>query len=272
MKRRGNPVSFGSPQFATVEAGPFLVTDAWFPPGVCLPRHYHDRAIVAVTVAGRGNSILGPHEIALEPGTLHTEPAGDAHSNRFGAHGARVVVVQPDSRANELLRSCQPLLSTIHRLALPEPPALARRLRAEISSPDALSPFAIESACLELLSSGTRAISARTLGDQGSARWMPRVIEYLHAHFLECPTVNHLSAVAGVHPAHFARAFRSTFKRSPATYVRQLRLEWAADALAQTDQPLVDIAAASGFADQSHFTRAFRRHVGRTPAAYRRGR
>jgi hypothetical protein len=169
MKRRGNPVSFGSPQFAMAEAGAFLVTDAWFPPGACLPRHYHDRAIVAVTVAGRGNSILGAHAIALEPGTLHTEPAGDTHSNRFGGQGARVVVVQPDARADELLRSCQLLLSEIHRLVLPEAPALARRLRAEIASPDALSPFAIESACLELLASGTRAIRASTAGDQDRA-------------------------------------------------------------------------------------------------------
>jgi AraC family transcriptional regulator len=270
MVRRGNPVSFGSPQFATVGAGPFLVTDAWFPPHASLPCHYHDRAIVAVTVAGQGNSILGTHEIALDAGTLHTEPAGDRHSNQFGAHGARVVVVQPDPGAVELFRSCQPLVIGIHRLVLPEPPALARRLRAEISRPDTLSPFAIESACLELLASGTRAINARSAGEQGSARWIPRIIDFLEAHFLECPTVDQLSAVAGVHPAHFARVFRSTFKQSPATYVRRLRLEWAARALAQTDQPLVDIATASGFADQSHFTRAFRRHVGRTPAAYRR--
>jgi AraC family transcriptional regulator len=79
-----------------------------------------------------------------------------------------------------------------------------------------------------------------------------------------------LSGIAGVHPSHFTRVFRRALKQSPATYVRRLRLDWAADALVRTDQPLVEIAASSGFADQSHFTRAFRRHVGATPSAYRR--
>jgi AraC family transcriptional regulator len=270
MDRSGDPVSFGSPRFTTVEAGPFLVTSAWFPPAAYLPRHYHDRTVVGVTVGGRGTSILGTHEIALEPGALHTEPAGDTHSNRFGASGARLVVVQPDPKADELLDKCQPLLSEIHRVLCPQPVAIARRIRAEIASPDTLSPLALEGACLELLATGARAVCADGAPDNGPAGWLPHVVDYLHAHFLECPTVATLSAVAGVHPAHFGRTFRQALRQSPATYLRRLRLEWAADALARTDQTLADIATTSGFADQSHFTRAFGRHVGTTPAAYRR--
>jgi AraC-like DNA-binding protein len=34
-------------------------------------------------------------------------------------------------------------------------------------------------------------------------------------------------------------------------------------------EPLAEIAASAGFADQSHFTRVFRRQVGTTPARYR---
>jgi len=270
VERCGDPVSFGSPRFTTVEAGSFLVTNAWFPPAAFLPRHHHDRTVVAVTVVGRGNSILGGREIAMEPGTLHTEPAGDSHRNRFGASGARVVVVQPDPLAEELLGKCRPLLTEVHRITQPQPPALARRIRAEISGPDTLSPLAIEGACLELLAIGARAVCAGAPGDHGPVAWLPRVVDYLHASFLDCPTIATLSVVAGVHPAHFTRAFRRALRQSPATYVRRLRLDWAAEALARTDQPLVEIAAASGFADQSHFTLAFRRHVGVTPAAYRR--
>jgi AraC family transcriptional regulator len=269
MTRSSNPVSFGSPRFTTVEAGAFLVTSAWFPPAAFLPVHHHDRTVVGVTVSGRGVSRLGAREISLEPGTLHTEPAGETHSNQFGTSGTRIVIVQPDPRVGELLGRGKPLLTEIQRMMLPQPPAIARRIRAEISSPDTLSPLAIEGACLELLTSGARAVFVESSADAGTP-WLPRVIEYLHAHFLDCPTIATLSAVAGLHPAHFTRAFRRAHKQSPASYVRRLRLDWAADALARTNQSVVEIATISGFADQSHFTRVFRRHMGLTPAAYRR--
>jgi AraC family transcriptional regulator len=271
MKRRSSPVSFGSPRFSTVEAGAFLVTDAWFPPDAFLPRHYHDRTVMGITVAGWGTSILGRRELSLQPGTLHTEPGGDAHSNRFGPSGARVVVVQPDPRAVDLVESVAPLLTHVHRVTAPDVVGLALRLRTEIGRPDKLTPLAIEGACLELLAAGSRAAGDRALYPSTRSSWLPRVVEYLREHFLDCPTIAELSRVAGVHPTHFARTFRAAVHQSPAAYVRRLRLDWAADVLARTDQPLVDVAAATGFADQSHFTRAFRRHTGVTPAAYRQG-
>jgi AraC-like DNA-binding protein len=47
-------------------------------------------------------------------------------------------------------------------------------------------------------------------------------------------------------------------------------VEEAARRLADTDQPLAEIALACGFCDQSHLTRTFRRRTGLTPGAWRR--
>ena len=80
-----------------------------------------------------------------------------------------------------------------------------------------------------------------------------------------------LAASAGVHPDHLARAFRLRFGVPLGTYVRRLRLDWAAGQLSGGgDVAIVHIALNAGFADQSHFTRAFKRHTGLTPAEYRR--
>lgn len=54
------------------------------------------------------------------------------------------------------------------------------------------------------------------------------------------------------------------------SYVRGLRLEWAARELVQSEAPLARVASGAGFADQSHFTRFFKRQFGITPNAYRR--
>jgi AraC family transcriptional regulator len=77
------------------------------------------------------------------------------------------------------------------------------------------------------------------------------------------------AAAGGVHPAHLAREFRVHYRTSVGSYVRGLRLAWAAQRLAGTNDPIADIAVEAGFADQSHFTRAFRSYSGLTPRAFR---
>jgi AraC-like DNA-binding protein len=54
------------------------------------------------------------------------------------------------------------------------------------------------------------------------------------------------------------------------SYVRRLRLDWAARELVRSETSLAGVALEAGFADQSHFTRFFKRHTGLTPQAYRR--
>jgi AraC family transcriptional regulator len=52
-------------------------------------------------------------------------------------------------------------------------------------------------------------------------------------------------------------------------YVRRVRVEFARDAVVNTDAPLVEIAYRAGFADHSHFTRTFKRLTGMTPYEFR---
>ena len=94
--------------------------------------------------------------------------------------------------------------------------------------------------------------------------------EILHERFLEPPSAHEVATEVGVHPSHLARAFRATYGDSLGGYARGLRLDWAAERLVRTDEPLVVLAADAGFVDQSHFTRAFKRRFGLTPARYRR--
>ena len=89
------------------------------------------------------------------------------------------------------------------------------------------------------------------------------------------PTIENLSleniaASVGIHPTHFARAFRRHCGCTPGEYIRQLRVEFARRQLANSNRPLSEIALDSGFSDQSHFNKVFKRATGFTPAAYRR--
>jgi AraC family transcriptional regulator len=73
-----------------------------------------------------------------------------------------------------------------------------------------------------------------------------------------------------VHPVHLARVFRLTYGTPVGSYLRGLRLAWAAGRLTDSEDTIAQIALEAGFFDQSHFTRTFRQYFGLTPQAYRR--
>jgi AraC family transcriptional regulator len=257
----------GSPTFRSLELDGFGITEAWFPATEVLPRHTHDRACVAVMLDGSFDLRLTGKLYQCFPTSIFTEPAGETHANYMGPSGAHVVVVQPDPGCADLLQPFAGILgqaAQCHHAGLTE---RAARLTRELDSPDDLSALAAEGIVLEMLVDLARL-------DYGRARrappWLRRAQEVLHARFAEPIRTAELAGEVGVHPAHLARSFRAHYKQSIGTYVRCLRLDWAARELLQSDVSLAAVALAAGFADQSHFTRFFKRHTGQTPQAYRR--
>lgn len=78
-------------------------------------------------------------------------------------------------------------------------------------------------------------------------------------------------AQSGISHRHFNQRFKRLAGLSPKVYQRVRRLQPALAQLhARPDVALVDLALASGFADQAHFQREFRSVFGLTPLTYRR--
>jgi AraC family transcriptional regulator len=266
ISNNGVPVSLGSPEFDTIACGPFLVTNALFPAAHKLGKHFHDRTVLGVTLAGEWDSVVGSTRLANGPGMLHVEPAGDCHVNQFGNQGAHVVIIQPDQN-DTLLQPFKSILAIAFQIRVGFPGLqIAERLRRELCRQDDLTPLAVESLCLDILVSTSR---LQRIRNEPTPPWLLRIVDYARARFLERPSLRELSHVAGVSPEHFSREFRRLYGMGPAPYLRRLRLEWAAERLRNPDDALVDIASAAGFADQSHFTRRFRQQFGVTPAVFR---
>ena len=265
--KRSVPVSLGSPRFHTGEYGSFLLTEAFFPAAHTLGNHFHDRTVIGITLFGAWDSILGRTRLPNAPGMLHIEPAGESHVNRFGSEGARVLVIQPNPAEEDLL-SFKSLLERGLQVQVGwNGIQLGRRLSEELNEPDKFTPLAIANLSLDLL-----VLAARNerVHNGPAPPWLKRSVEYLHARFLDRPSLRELGLEAGVSPEHFTREFRRVFGTTVTEYVRRLRLEWASDRLRLDSESIATIAAAAGFADQSHFTRQFRRQFGVTPAGFRR--
>ena len=70
--------------------------------------------------------------------------------------------------------------------------------------------------------------------------------------------------------SHLARTFKTDIGVPPHRYLMRLRVEKAQELLANTNLPIAEVAAESGFTHQEHLTHQFRRFYHTTPAAFRR--
>ncbi len=78
-----------------------------------------------------------------------------------------------------------------------------------------------------------------------------------------------LAALVGMDERGFTGAFRDAFGVSPWQYVMRARLDEAARLLWYGEEPVTEVALATGFASPSHFATAFARRFGVPPSRYR---
>ena len=249
----------------SAEVNGFTVAELRFPPGYIQPRFEPASPYLAVVLDGTLVKSFGQRAMQLAEAEAVAMPAGAAHEARFGARGARIVIVKAreagaDAAAGSLARLIH---LRGHRLVW-----LAWRLTGELRADDRAAPLAAEGLALELLAAAGR--EARPADVRRPPAWLRAAEELLRARTGDCVGLRELADAVGVDPGHLARGFRSYRGLSVGEYARRARISWAAAQLAGTDTPLATIAIQAGFADQSHFTRHFRRRVGTTPARYRR--
>jgi AraC family transcriptional regulator len=104
--------------------------------------------------------------------------------------------------------------------------------------------------------------------DRGCHVWLLGVRRYIEIRFREKLSLSAIARNAGVHPAHLARTFHTTFGITVGAYIRRLRIEATIQDLKHKTKPVVEIALDAGFYDQSHFHHVFKKHTGLTPSEY----
>lgn len=101
-------------------------------------------------------------------------------------------------------------------------------------------------------------------------KWrLNRVLAYIDENIGETMSLADLARVSGLSRMYFAAGFRAATGFSPHDYVLQQRIARAKILLAQSGEPLVNVALDVGFQSQSHFTTVFKRIAGITPARWR---
>ncbi|WP_430762393.1 AraC family transcriptional regulator [Rhizobium sp. BR 315] len=103
----------------------------------------------------------------------------------------------------------------------------------------------------------------------GSIAWgqVKAARDYLEAHVMRGVNSQELERITGLDRFALSRHFRAAFATSPHRFLLMRRLQQA-KALIAKGEPIAQIAAATGFADQSHLTRHFKKAFGIAPGAW----
>ena len=99
-----------------------------------------------------------------------------------------------------------------------------------------------------------------------------RAKEFINEHLEQDLTLTGIADAVGLSQFHFARGFKLATNLTPHQYLTERRVELAKHLLRESELPLVEVSARTGFKSQSHFTTLFRRFTGTTPKAWRQSR
>lgn len=164
--------------------------------------------------------------------------------------GAPVVHIPAGTPLNEELRPC------------------FLRIAREHTAGDPASDLYIRALTLQIVAALRRAGVLEAPRSTESAALRP-ALEYIHAHFARPLSLEEVSAVVHLTPAHFCRVFKKAVGASFLQYLNRLRIHRAEALLADPTLSVSAIAAMVGFASASYFTETFRKIHSRTPREYR---
>jgi AraC-like DNA-binding protein len=95
-----------------------------------------------------------------------------------------------------------------------------------------------------------------------------RAAECLRAKLADPPSLEELGKMAGCSPFYLSRTFSREMGMTVPQYLRQLRLESAAELLRNGSHNVTEAAMAVGYNSLSHFSQAFHHHYGCCPGLF----
>jgi AraC family transcriptional regulator len=96
-----------------------------------------------------------------------------------------------------------------------------------------------------------------------------RVRDYIYDHLEDDLSFDRMAEIACLSPYHWSRIYHAIQGETVVDTIRRLRLQRAADRLANTALKMSDVAERAGYSSAEAFSRAFKEMFGLPPAVYR---
>ena len=232
-----------------------------------LPLHTHENASFVFVLSGDYISTAdGAPALSVVPMLIYN-PAGTTHRDTFAEPRGRFLAVSISRDSLQSVNDGLQMPAASTSFFSGDAFGTALRLARACAAGNSDSGLVMESLCWELL--GATA-GSEFVAKQKLPPWISRARELMHDRATEPIRIAEMAGQLGVHPVHFARAFRRAFRCSPGEYLMRCRLQRAMSMIRGPKLELSEIALQTGFFDQSHLSRAFKQHFGLPPHSYRR--
>ena len=103
-----------------------------------------------------------------------------------------------------------------------------------------------------------------------SAQVIDTIVEWIDDNLNQPLRIDDIARHAGYSKWHLQRIFKEHTGYPLAEYIRAQKLQKSVERLAQSDEPILNVAIALGFDSQQSFNRSFKRQFGQAPGAWRR--
>lgn len=229
------------------------------PAGQRIPAHRHDWPLLTLPALGGYVEECEEGSVAVAGPAVVLHPPGRCHANCIHASGMETFSIEFDPGWLRLGASASPIDRSFYWLGGETP--LAARSLARMWSDPRVSEARLREATAQLVLRGMSAPG------KPQPSWLGEVRTQLASS--DRLTAANMATRLGMNARWLAHAYRSAVGEGLRETLLRRRLEQAAHLLRATDEPIAEIAAATGFCDQSHLNRTLIRTVGRTPARIR---
>lgn len=204
------------------------------------------------------------HRIGAGEVVLH--PPGIVHENRICGPDATLLAIDLPVRYAESVAALYGGVAENLRFPFESVRGIPEQIREEALLGDEAASRIIPALVEQLLALGSRVVAR----ERRIPEWLLQAEGIVRRAYGERIGVTELAVRVGVSPSRLTHGFRDLLGRSFGDFVRDVRIGAAARALEAGLEPIGEVAARCGFADQAHLTRVFRDAKGCTPLEYRR--
>jgi AraC-like DNA-binding protein len=241
--------------------------------GGVLPRHAHEefQLVFSSSVAyefsyRRSNIVLPPQQLGLiQSGEPHASRSDDSTGQAL-----QLMFFSPEILLGTAAMLEQPQSAIFPNLVVSDAATVQQFLNLHTTLSKSVSQLECETLIFAFLTQLILrcAENPPTLSKLRESSIVLVIRDYLQENYAENISLTQLAQLVDRTPAHVVRVFSAAVGLPPHAYQTQLRIDRAKTLLMQ-GKPIVDIAQATGFADQAHFSRQFKRLNGVAPKLYR---
>lgn len=113
-------------------------------------------------------------------------------------------------------------------------------------------------------------VSYEVTNSQNISRECRKVKNYIESNYHDKITLDSLAANCNLTKYYLSHKFSELYRKSPMSYLTEVRLASAKDLLLTTNHSIEEIASTTGFSSSSYFSQTFQKHYQMPPQQYRK--